>query len=100
MTSIVKHPNNGIGLPIKGRIIIDTGSGVHIVGKDNIHPKCHSLIQAGIPIQLNTANGCVKSDRCIFIGSPDFPKYIPTLEACVLEQSPNVFSVGKLCSEG
>ena len=91
----MKHSNSGANLSIKGRIIIDTGSGVHIVGKDNIHPKCHSLIQTGNPIQLNTANGCVKSDQCIFIGSPAFREYIPTLEACVLERSPNVLSVGK-----
>ena len=100
MTSIVKHHHPGIGLPIKGKIIIDTGSGVHIVGKHNIHPKCQPMIQGGAPIQLNTANGCVNSDRCIFIGSTTYAKWIPTLQACVLDKSPNVLSVGKLCSDG
>ena len=82
----------------KGRIIVDTGSGVHIVGRPNAHKKRHSMIRTdGRPLKLNTANGQINSTSCVSIGSASFK--LP-IEACVLEHSPNVLSVGKLCNEG
>ena len=83
---------------IKGRITVDTGSGVHIVGRPNVHKKRHSLIRAdGQPLKLNTAKGQIYFTSCVRIGSGSFKR---PFEACVLENSPNIFSVGKLCHEG
>ena len=83
---------------IKGRIIVDTGSGVHIVGRSDVHKKRHSMIRAdGQPLKLNTANGQIGSTSCVSIGSVSFKLQI---EACMLENSLNVPSVGQLCNEG
>ena len=51
----------------------------------------------GQPLKLNTANGQIDSTSCVSIGSACFK--LP-IEACVLEKSPNVLSVGKLCNLG
>ena len=51
----------------------------------------------GQPLKLNTANGQIGSTSCVSIGSVSFK--LP-IEARVLEHSPNVLSVGKLCNEG
>ena len=68
---------------IKGRIIVDTGSGAHIVGRSNVHKKRHSMIRAdGQPLKLNTANAQIDSTSCVSIGSANFK--IP-IEACVLK---------------
>lgn len=83
---------------IKGRIIVDTGSGVHIVGRSNVHKKRHPMIRTdGRPFKLNTANGQIDTTSCVSIGSKRFK--LP-IEACVLENSPNVLSVGRLCHDG
>ena len=82
----------------KRRTIIDTGSGAHIVGRPNVHNKRHSMIRTdGHPLKLNTANGQLDSTRCFSIGSSSFN--LP-IEACVLDNSPDVLSVGKLCNDG
>ena len=82
----------------KGRIIVDNGSGVYIVGRSNVHKKRHSMIRAdGQPLKLNTAKGQIDATSCVRIGSTNFK--LP-IEACVLDNSPNVPSVGKLCHEG
>ena len=47
----------------------------------------------GWPLKLNTANGQIDSTSCVNIGSNNFKQPV---EACVLENSPNVLSVGKL----
>ena len=83
---------------IKGRIIIDTGPGVHIVGRWSVYKKRHPMIRTdGQPLKLNTANGQIDSTSCVNIGSNSFK--LP-IEACVLDNSPNVPSVGKLCNDG
>ena len=77
---------------------MDTGSGVHIVGRSNVHKKRHSMIRTdGQPLKLNTANGGIKSTSCVSIGSESFK--LP-IDACVLDNSPNVLGVGKLCHDG
>ena len=83
---------------IKGRIIVDTGSGVHIAGRSNVHKKRHSMIRTdGQPVKLNTANGQIDSTSCANLGSESFKQPV---EAGVLENSPHVLSVGKLCHDG
>ena len=51
------------------------------------------IINDGQPLKLNTANGQIGSTSCVNIGSESFQ---PPIEACVLENSPSIFSVGKL----
>ena len=51
----------------------------------------------GQVLELNTANGQVDTTSCVNLGSHSFK--LP-IEACVLHNSPNVFSVGKLCHDG
>jgi hypothetical protein len=97
LSSLVSARRGSASFPIKGKMIIDTGSGVHIVGKSNIHPTSMSLVRGGLPMRLNTANGQVDTDRCVYVGSNRFPN---SVRACVLDNSPNVLSVGKLCAEG
>jgi hypothetical protein len=82
---------------IRGRIVIDTGSGVHIIGKHNVESHATSAIFTGPPLRVNTANGQIDTSSCINIASPGFQG---TIQACVLENSPNVLSVGTLCNEG
>ena len=58
----------------------------------------HSMVRTdGQPLKLNTANRQIDSTSCVSIGSKSFK--LP-IEACVLENSPNVLSVRKLCNEG
>ena len=58
----------------------------------------HSIIRTdGQPLKLNTANGRIDSTSCVSIGAISFK--LP-IEACVLEDSSNVLSVGKVCHEG
>ena len=47
----------------------------------------------GQPLKPNTANGQIDSTSCVNMGSISFK--LP-IEACVLDNSPNVLSVGKL----
>ena len=70
---------------IQGRIIIDTGSGVHIVGRSNVHKKRHPMIRNdGQVLKLNTANGQIDSTSCVKLGSHSFT--LP-IEACVLDNT-------------
>ena len=48
-------------------------------------------------LKLNTANGQIDSTSSVNLGSHSFK--LP-IEACVLDNSPNVLSVGKLCHDG
>ena len=97
MSSIVDDTNPIIPSSIRGRIVVDTGSGVHIVGRDNIKSKSHSAIYTGPPYRLNTANGQIDTSECINVGSSGMHH---SMRACVLNNSPNVLSVGKLCADG
>ena len=99
-TTVLKPKFDPVLDEIKGRIIIDTGSGVHIVGRSNVHKKRHSMIRNdGRLLKLNTANRQTDSTSCVNLGSHSFK--LP-IEACVLDNtcSPNVLSVGKLCHDG
>ena len=51
----------------------------------------------GQVLKLNTANGQIDSTSCVHLGSHSFE--LP-IGACVLDNSPNVLSVGKLCHDG
>ena len=74
--------------------IVATDSGVHIAGQSNVHKKRHSMIRTdGRPLKLNADNGHIDSTSCVNIGSRSFKQPV---EACVLENSANVLSVGKL----
>ena len=57
MASLPQYQVPDARFSIKGRIVIDTGSGVHIVGKNNIDPQAAHAIYTGHPYRLNTANG-------------------------------------------
>ena len=53
---------------VKGRIIVDIGSGVHIVWRSNVHKKRHSTIRAdGQLLNLNTANEMIDPTSCVRI---------------------------------
>ena len=98
MSVNIRGPPTRMGpAPIKGKIIVDTGSGVHIVGKNNIPKQSHPWIQRAQPACLNTANGQINADQSVLIGSQRFRG---TIRACVLDNSPNVLSVGQLCNNG
>ena len=98
MSANIRGPPSRMGpAPIKGKIIIDTGSGVHIVGKNNIPKQSHPWIQRAQPVCLNTANGQINADQSVLIGSQRFRG---TIRACVLDNRPNVLSVGQLCNNG
>ena len=57
-TTVLKPKFDPVLDEIKGRITIGTGSGVHIVGRSNVHKKRHSMIRNdGQVPKLNTANG-------------------------------------------
>ena len=97
MASLPQHQMPDTRFSIKGRIVIDTGSGVHIVGKNNIDPQAAHAIYTGRPYRLNTANGSIDVSNSINIVTPGFQG---VLQACVLDNSPNVLSVGRLCDDG
>ena len=60
-----------------------------------MHKKRHSMIKTdGQLLKLNTANGQIDSTSCVSIGSKSFKQ---SIEACVLENSPQMFSVGENC---
>ena len=78
-------------------IICDSGSGVHIVGRDELprgyarHVKC-----AERPYRLKTANGRIKAQSIIelenkSLGSP--------FEAVILDNSPCAISLGRYCQD-
>ena len=51
----------------------------------------------GQVLKLNAANGQIDSTSCVNIGPHSFK--VP-IEACVLDNSPHVLSVGELCHDG
>ena len=83
---------------MKSRGVLSLTQGqVHIVGRSNVHKKRRSMIRTdGQPLKLSTASGQIDSTSCVNIGSSSFK--LP-IEACVLDSSPNVLSVGKLCND-
>ena len=60
---------------IEGRVIIDTGSGVHVVGRQSIADQDIGFkYKACVPIQLNTANGSILSKIGLMYNSPILTK--------------------------
>ena len=78
-------------------IIADSGSGVHIVGRDELpkgyarHVKC-----ADRAYRLNTANGRIKAQRVIELESKSLGS---PFEAVILDSSPCAISLGRYCQD-
>ena len=94
MSAINKSPT------IQGNVIIDTGSGVHIVGRRNILKENRNFIyKVQNPLSLSTANGTILSRKWLNL-SLESQKPGSNIAACVLKDSPNVLSVGQVCQQG
>eukprot|EP00972_Heterocapsa_arctica_P071776 10601413-Heterocapsa_arctica.AAC.1 len=73
-------------------VIGDTGTGLHIVGKDNLEDAdLRHIDDTGPSVKLNTANGKTKTQDRISIVSHALGT---TFDAVVLKASPNAISVG------
>ena len=84
MASLPQYQVPDTRFSVKGRIVIDTGSGVHIVGKNNIDPQAAQAIYTGHPYRLNTANGRIDVSSSINIATPGSRD---VLQACVLDNT-------------
>ena len=77
-------------------IIGDTGSSVHLVGRDLIHGYQRPYIRSGVTKRkFTTANGKIKADSLVHLKSDNLPG---TFEATVLDKCPRALSIGELCA--
>ena len=77
--------------------IIDSGAGYDIVCKENVSSDnlTWNTLNTGLP--LNTANGVVECNHSI---SLDIPRLGEKVDALILDTTPDVLSLGKLCIAG
>eukprot|EP00972_Heterocapsa_arctica_P024983 3682175-Heterocapsa_arctica.AAC.1 len=78
-------------------VIGETGTGLHIVGKDNLEDAdLRHIDGTGPSVKLNTANGLTKTQDRVSIMSHAFGT---RFDAVALKTSPNAISVGQFCME-
>ena len=74
----------------------DTGTALHLVGKNSLSARELAKIRTVTPVSLHTPNGVVTVNQAIDL----FVKSLQTnITALVMEDSPNALSVGKLVKE-
>ena len=87
---------NKVKMPDK--IIMDTGTGVHLIGLKNIKSKDRDKMTfADDNLRLCTANGKIDANFRIGLNSDILQE---SLEAVVLDKTPTAVSVGRLCMDG
>ena len=95
MSGIGKIGNLGIKCP--ACVIGDTGTGVHIVGRDKLaDSEIRMIDNSGPSVGLNTANGQTKTQDRIVVQSNALGGQF---EAVVLNARPNAISVGHFCMD-
>ena len=86
-----------IATPAQHKWLSDSGAGVHIVGKQLLGSEAKIVYKSSRTIRLNTANGKVDCNECVWLRIPSLDRNI---EAVVVPKGPRALSLGRLVEDG
>ena len=76
--------------------MLGSGSACHIIGRESLSAD-DAVYTAPQSVMLATANGELMADKALDISPPGLRSH--NLKALVLDQSPTVLSLGRLCMD-
>ena len=79
--------------PVGRNFIVDSGASFNLIGEKDLTASERKRVRKACPIQLNTANGTVESDRVLDIHVQDLDV---SIEFYILKNCPPVISMGFL----